>query len=120
MKGATKKGSGGRTGGVLTWLSSVLICLFLCSCAQGGGIGDVLEEGGTGGDTAGTSGNTGESTAICGDGQINGLEQCDGMNLNMATCGSLGEGTGTLNCSPTCTYDLGMCSGAGTGGAYGG
>ena len=108
-----------RSGSFLTWLSPAVVCLFLFSCAQGGGIGEVLEEiAGAGGGTAGVSGNTG-SSPVCGDGRVEGLEQCDGVNLNSATCGSLGEGSGTLNCSSSCTYDLSMCSGSGSSG-YGG
>jgi hypothetical protein len=50
--------------------------------------------------------------AQCRDGMITPpTESCDGMNLNGATCQSLGyNGGGTLLCNPTtCTYDTIMC-----------
>jgi hypothetical protein len=116
------QGSTGKSDRFLTWLSAVM-CLFLFSCAQGGGLGTVLDVAGTdGGGTGGTSGNTGASP-VCGDGEINGIEQCDGINLGGTTCGTLGEGTGTLSCTLECTFDLSMCSGAASSagsGGYGG
>jgi hypothetical protein len=45
----------------------------------------------------------------CGNGNIDGSEQCDGANLNGSTCQSLGYGGGTLACSGTCTYDTSAC-----------
>ena len=69
------------------------------------------------------------AAAVCGDGQITApTEACDKMNLNGASCQSLGfTGGGTLLCSPTtCSYDTTMCrmtmatgSGAGTSGGAG-
>lgn len=54
------------------------------------------EYGGTGG-------------AVCGNGVIEGSEQCDGTNLGGATCESLGYGAGTLGCSSQCRYDVAGC-----------
>ncbi len=51
--------------------------------------------------------------AHCGNGIIEGPEQCDGMNLNGATCSTLGEGVGMLGCTSVCTYDLSMCGRSG-------
>jgi hypothetical protein len=63
-------------------------------------------------DTAGAAGAPAiEPAGICGNGIIEVMEQCDGVNLNGATCGTLGEGTGTLGCDASCMYDLSMCSG---------
>lgn len=48
----------------------------------------------------------------CGNGVIEGTEQCDGGNLNGATCSLLGQGTGSLGCDPLrCRYDTSGCSG---------
>lgn len=46
----------------------------------------------------------------CFNGTIEAPEQCDGVNLNGATCGSLGYATGTLACRPNCTFDTSGCS----------
>jgi hypothetical protein len=55
--------------------------------------------------------------ATCGDGTIDQGEQCDGANLNGATCTSLGfTGGGTLSCNPTsCQYDVSQCMNDGGG-----
>jgi cysteine-rich repeat protein len=55
----------------------------------------------------------------CGNGTIEAGEQCDGANLNNATCASLmmGAGTGTPGCKADCTFDLGPCGGGAGGGA---
>jgi hypothetical protein len=48
--------------------------------------------------------------AVCGDGQIQTTELCDRMNLNGATCASLGYFGGVLLCNPTtCNFDTLMC-----------
>jgi len=70
----------------------------------------------TGDTTSGTTGNTGG----CGDGVINGNEQCDGANLNGFTCEALGNAGGTLLCDAvTCTFDTQMCEVGGSGGTSG-
>lgn len=57
----------------------------------------------------------------CGNGVIDGGEQCDGSNLNGATCATQGFSSGTLSCSSSCTFDTSSCaSAAGTGGTSGG
>lgn len=48
--------------------------------------------------------------SVCGNGLIEGDEQCDGADLGGATCESLMEGTGVLLCSPECLYDTSQCS----------
>lgn len=48
-------------------------------------------------------------TEICGDGRIDGDEQCEtGLGLN-ATCKSLGKGIGKLICNASCRYDTSGC-----------
>ena len=46
----------------------------------------------------------------CGDGIVNSTEECDGTNLNGATCAGEGFGGGTLACTGSCTFDTGGCT----------
>ena len=56
----------------------------------------------------------GKSSQTCGNGIIEGTEQCDGINLNGVTCGLLGQGNGTIACDPLrCRYNTSGCSGPG-------
>jgi hypothetical protein len=62
--------------------------------------------------------------ALCGNGAIDAPEQCDGSNLNGETCATATMNalpSGTLACSPACTFDTSGCSGAdaGAGGSGG-
>jgi len=50
----------------------------------------------------------GLSCEICGDGIIEGDEDCEGNNLDGATCVSLGFTSGTLSCV-ACSYDTSNC-----------
>jgi hypothetical protein len=59
----------------------------------------------------------------CGNGIVDGMENCDGADLRGATCASATMGArpvGTLFCSPFCTFDTTFCAGGffdgGTGG----
>ncbi len=47
---------------------------------------------------------------VCGDGVIDGTEQCDGSNLGGQTCQSMGFIGGVLACSPSCQFDTTQCS----------
>ncbi len=52
---------------------------------------------------------------VCGDGFIDGIEECDGSNLNGETCISRGFDGGTLSCYPPgnaseCQFDGGGCT----------
>lgn len=58
--------------------------------------------------------------AGCGDGMIGGTEQCDGANLNGATCTSQGFMGGTLACTGGCMFDTGGCTACGNGTCDGG
>ncbi|MBI4154144.1 carboxypeptidase regulatory-like domain-containing protein [Candidatus Woesearchaeota archaeon] len=49
------------------------------------------------------------ASGTCGNGQINGNEDCDGSNLNGQTCQSRGYSGGTLSCS-SCTFDESGCT----------
>jgi hypothetical protein len=46
----------------------------------------------------------------CGDGQVNGDEQCEGDQLGEATCKSLGFISGAVSCAKDCTFDTSRCS----------
>jgi len=46
---------------------------------------------------------------LCGDNIIEGAEECEGVNLNGATCQSLGYESGTLVCDIACEYDRLAC-----------
>lgn len=47
----------------------------------------------------------------CGNGQVDKGEDCDGENLEGATCTSLGysQGSGELACTDSCTFDESLC-----------
>jgi len=67
-----------------------------------------------------TSGCTGgSSTATCGDGVINGLDQCDGSQLGGYTCVGLNYTGGTLSCNTNCTFNTSSCTGGSSGGGSG-
>jgi hypothetical protein len=78
-----------------TWL--LLTCAFACITACGGDDDD---------DDDNDSGAT-----VCGDGIINGTEECDGDQLGAATCASAGDFTGgELACADDCTFDTSGCT----------
>ena len=47
--------------------------------------------------------------ALCGNGQLDSNEQCDGENLNNASCESLEFASGTLACNADCTFNTSTC-----------
>jgi hypothetical protein len=48
--------------------------------------------------------------ADCGNGKIDGYEQCDGSNLNGHTCKTHGFGGGELACTSACRFDMSACT----------
>lgn len=56
----------------------------------------------------------------CGDTVIGGTEQCDGSNLGGASCASLGFTSGSLSCTPTCTFNTSSCASSSSAGGGGG
>ncbi len=52
---------------------------------------------------------SGTTTPVCGNGLIEGIEQCDLLNLNGQTCASGGYNGGTLVCTASCQLDSGNC-----------
>ena len=45
----------------------------------------------------------------CGDGVINGNEQCDGLAVSVASCRALGGNEGIVTCQPNCVFDISNC-----------
>jgi hypothetical protein len=50
------------------------------------------------------------ASMVCGNGALEGSEQCEGAELGDATCMSLGYTGGTLACTAACAYETGMCT----------
>jgi hypothetical protein len=64
--------------------------------------------------------------SVCGNGAIEGGEECDGAALGGQSCAGRGFTTGTLSCRPDCTFNTSQCtsqqstsSGGGGGGGGG-
>lgn len=53
--------------------------------------------------------------AACGDGTVQGGEECDGTNLNGQNCITLGYEFGALSCNADCTYNTSLCFSCGDG-----
>jgi hypothetical protein len=49
-------------------------------------------------------------TAMCGDGVAQGVEACDGADLLLQSCATLGLDSGTLRCTPKCGFDFSGCT----------
>jgi len=52
------------------------------------------------------------SGSDCGNGRIDGAEQCDGAELTAPDCAALNLGFGPLKCNFDCSFDLSACSNA--------
>ena len=50
------------------------------------------------------------SQAVCGNGVLEGSEECDGTELGGATCGDVDCATGTPTCTTSCTLDYSACT----------
>jgi hypothetical protein len=90
-------------GGVLV----LLLVMVSSASAQGSGQGEVSIDARVPG---------------CGDGVVETLEECDGVNLNGASCMSRGFTSGSLSCTSSCSFNSSACiytpptSGGGSGG----
>jgi len=51
----------------------------------------------------------GAAPSSCGNGSVDTGEDCDGSNLNGATCQSLGYESGVLSCTVSCTFETQSC-----------
>lgn len=60
-----------------------------------------------------------EEEAVCGNGQRESGEQCDGAALGGQTCANHGYTLGALGCGDDCTYDVSDCYDCGNGTAEG-
>jgi hypothetical protein len=97
----------------------MLVSLLLHSCASGDGQTKDQDAGLDSGWGYGGSG-WGSGDVNCGNGFIEGSEQCDNLNLGGETCASLGHGSGTLSCDSFCQFDVNMCTNQPGTGGYGG
>src|SRR6266481_1844409 len=53
---------------------------------------------------------TATAGSTCGNGVVEGDEQCDGADLDLEDCGTLCDnGAGTLQCTAQCTFDFSRC-----------
>ena len=76
---------------------------FFPGCQQIVGIGDTT--------VGGPDGGAGVTAPMCGDGEVEGSEQCDGNLLQGSTCQTEGYDLGVLSCNPdTCTLDDSQCA----------
>ena len=84
------------------------------------------DDGSTGGTDDGSTGDTGDSIDMgtpdgCGDGEAQGMEECDGLDLRGTECTAFpspGNGNysgGQLGCNEDCTLDHGSCTYCGDG-----
>jgi len=89
-----------------------------------GSTGNASVDGSTGDDTNDTDGTTGDPDtgsdeagsssegvvrSVCGDDVVEGLEECDGRNLDGFACGDLGFTGGTLTCGRDCLFEISEC-----------
>jgi hypothetical protein len=79
------------------------LIVLVCAGAGAGACGD---------DNGGGNDDGGGAAAMCGDGRVNGDEECDGTALGNNECSSVGEFTGgELACADDCTFDTTACTG---------
>jgi hypothetical protein len=69
---------------------------------------------GAGGSGLGGQGAGGTGTPSCGNGKIEGLEQCDGSDVGGLDCSDITLATGTLKCKADCTFDTSGCNSGAT------
>jgi hypothetical protein len=82
--------------------------LFLLQCAKGSGVA-------TCGDLTCQSSESPQTCPQdctqdgCGNGTVEGEEECDGADLDGATCVSLGYSSGSLGCTTACAFNVNFC-----------
>lgn len=57
-----------------------------------------------------TSNCTNEPPPLCGNGDIDSGEECDGSNFGGSSCSTYGYSSGNLSCSASCQIDVSSCS----------
>lgn len=87
-------------------IALLILCMCLASCGRSA---DPGRDAGSG-DTPFSDLLEDRTTAFCGNGRLEGDEQCDGEDLGGVTCESLGYLGGTLVCGPGCTLDERGCT----------
>ncbi len=65
--------------------------------------------GDTGSGTDPTGETTGPINSVCGDGVVEGLEECDGVELDGQNCMGLGFQGGDLACNEDCLFEISGC-----------
>lgn len=97
--------------GAATWALMLGALVYAMNC--GGTVSDapILEMGGASG-TGGASTDGAVIKTGCGNGRVEGNEECDGPDLASETCltATLGaQPLGTLSCTKSCTFDTTRC-----------
>ncbi len=92
---------------VLRGLGLVCVGVFAAACGEGRGpIKTPPRADYDGGDSGGGD----ALPSVCGNGRVEGLEVCDGANLNQQTCASRGFASGSLRCAANClSFDTSNC-----------
>ncbi len=80
-----------------------LLVAFGTGCAKG------IPARGTDGEAEGADGGGDSGAGTCGNGVLEGTEECDGNNLGGATCEGLGYSGGELACGTDCVLDKDLC-----------
>lgn len=82
---------------------------------------ELADPGGTGANNGGTITHPGDrNDGLCGNGSMEGAEECESGNLGGATCASMGLVSGNLACGSTCRFDTSNCTSCGNGTMEGG
>lgn len=77
---------------------------------------ELADPNGTGGNNGGQISHPGDpNDGLCGNGNIEGDEECEAGQLGGATCASMGLVAGNLSCGDTCRFDTSSCDACGDG-----
>jgi cysteine-rich repeat protein len=91
---------------IFSWIG---LSALLAACATG--IPGIDQDG----TTSQRDGGADSTAGACGNGVVEGVEECDGANLEGATCESLGYLGGNLSCTAECVLDKSQCVEGGCG-----
>jgi thiol-disulfide isomerase/thioredoxin len=73
------------------------------------GMSSMIIAAGCGSDGGGGNDDGGNAAPVCGDGEINGSDQCDGTNIGAYTCATAGFDEGAVICNDSCLLDVTAC-----------